>query len=192
MANPTDAREAFIQEVFGEIVKVEKSVKETAAQVKSMMVELKQSEAAISMNTRSLIDAANQLALGNALVSGKSKDELKWAIDRIETGTANLARAIQPLTDLTLGLREVARDEAKSRAIDFLERKEKKLDAILITMDIFLQQIELASERLPQLSTPPHKVSQITEGNGEYARKGMDMRAFKRSLRNYVCRVWKS
>lgn len=192
MANPTDAREAFIHEVFGEIVKVEKSVKETAAQVRSMVVELKQSEAAISINTRSLIAAANQLAQGNALVSDKGKDDLEWVIDRIVTGTANLARSVEPLTDLTLGLREVARDEAKKRTFDFLEKKEKKLDSMLAVMDVFLQQIELASERLPQLATPPYNASQVKNGNLEYLKSGMDMRTFKRRLQIYVAELLRS
>ena len=191
MANPTDAREAFIQEVFGEILKVEKSVKDTADQARNMVVELRQSEVAISINTKSLIDAANQLAMGNALVSVKSKDELKWAIDRIETGTANLAKAIKPLTDLTLGLREVARIEAKKQMVDFLDKKEKKLDSMLAIMDVFLQQIEIASERLPHLTTIPQKVSLINEENIEYSKKGIFLRAMKRDVENLVARMLK-
>jgi hypothetical protein len=191
MANPTDAREAFIHEVFGEIVKVEKSVKETAAQVRSMVDELRQSESAISVSTGSLIAAANQLAQGNALVSDIAKDELKWAIDRIETGTANLARAVEPLTDLTLGLREVARDEAHKRTFEFLEKQEKKIDSMLAIMDVFLQQIEMASERLPLLSTPPYKVSQIKEGNIEHLKSGMSLRAMKRDIQNIMVKVLK-
>ena len=115
-------------------------------------------------------------------MSDKAKDELKWAIDRIETGTANLARAVEPLTNLTLGLRDVARVEAKKQTFDFLEKKEKKLDYILAAMDVFLQQIDIASERLPQLAIPPCNVSQVNNANVKYIKNGRDMRTLKRRL----------
>lgn len=184
MANPTDAREAFIQEVFGEILKVEKSVKATADQVNSMVVSLARAEAVISFDTEQLVKAANQLAISHSIVDERSKAELKDAIHRINTSTANLATTMQPLTELTLGLREVARVEAKKQMVDFLDRKEKKLDSMLAVMDVFLQQIELASERLPQLATSPSKVSQINEGNMQYLKDGWSLRSMKRYLQN--------
>ena len=184
MANPTDAREAFIQEVFGEILKVEKSVKATADQVNSMVVSLARAEAVISFNTEQLVKAANQLAISHSIVDEKSKAELKDAIHGINTSTANLAMTMQPLTELTLGLREVARVEAKKQMVDFLDRKEKKLDSMLAIMDVFLQQIELASERLPQLATSPCKVSQINEGNIQYLKAGWSLRSMKRYVQN--------
>lgn len=186
MANPTDAREAFIQEVFGEILKVEKSVKATADQVNSMVVSLARAEAVISFNTEQLVKAANQLAISHSIVDGKSKAELKDAIHGINTSTANLAMTMQPLTELTLGLREVARVEAKKQMVDFLDRKEKKLDSMLAVMDVFLQQIELASERLPQLTTAPCKVSQINAGNIQYLKAGWSLRSMKRYVQ-YMC-----
>ena len=191
MANPTDAREAFIQEVFGEILKVERSVKDTADQVKSMLAELRQTETTISSNSKQLVAAANQLAKSNNMVTDRSKEELKWAIHGISERTAELARAMQPLTDLTLGLRDVARVEARNQILELLDRKEKKLDSMLAVMDVFLQQIELASERLPQLATAPYKASQINEENIEYSKKGMYLRTMSRSVANFVARVLK-
>lgn len=188
MANATDAREAFIQEVFGEIVKVEKSVKETAAQVRNMVVELRQSEAAISLKTSQLLEAANQLAKSNEIVSLDSKKELKWAIRNIEAGTIELGNAMKPLTDLTLGLKEVGRVEAEKQIYSMLARKEKKIDSMLAVMDVFLQQIELASERLPQLQYSPQNVSQINEGNIKYLKNGWDIRTWKRDLQNMLAK----
>lgn len=184
MTNPTDAREAFIQEVFGEILKVEKSVKATADHLDYLIISVAQAEAAISFNTEQLVKATNQLAVSHSIVDAKSKVELKDAIHRINTSTVNLATTMQPLTELTLGLREVARVEAKKQMVDFLDRKEKKLDSMLAVMDVFLQQIELASERLPQLATAPRKVSQINEGNMQYLKDGWSLRTMKRYLQN--------
>lgn len=184
MASATEAREAFLQEVFGEIVKVEISVKETAVQVRSMVDEFRKSEAVISLKTSELLDAANQLAKSNEIVSLQSRKALDAVVRRIEAGTITLNDAVRPLTELSNGLYKAAKDEAEKHAYNYMLKKEKKLDSMLATMDVFLQQIELASERLPQLEFPPQKVSQINEGNINYLKNGWDIRIWRRYLKN--------
>lgn len=184
MANATEAREAFLQEVFGEIVKVEKSVKQTAAQVQSMVDEFRKSESVISLRTSELLDAANQLAKSNEIVSRQSRNALDAVVRRIEGGTISLNNAVGPLTGLSNGLYKAAKEEAERHAYNYMLKKEKKLDSMLATMDVFLQQIELASERLPQLEFPPQKVSQINEGNINYLKNGWDIRFWKRYIQN--------
>lgn len=192
MANATEAREAFLQEVFGEIVKVEKSVKETAAQVRSMVDEFRKSEAVISLKTSELLDAANQLARSNEIVSRQSRNALDAVVRRIEDGTISLNNAVGPLTELSNGLYKAAKDEAEKHAYNYMLKKEKKLDSMLATMDVFLQQVELASERLPQLEFPPQKVSQINEGNINYLKNGWDIRIWKRYIKNIWVKKQKS